>query len=302
VSIATPTDPIDVDVVGAIVPFTARELITAAPTSAVVEVQRQYHELCLALLDSTDYQTIGGKKFRKKSGWRKLAVAFNVTCELIDRSYERDAGGRILRAECIVRAIAPNGRHMDGLGACDLHEKCCDAASCKKKTVWPDSGRPTGHVHCTDTCNGRAHFSNPSHDIPSTAMTRATNRACADLFGMGEVSAEEITDNGHGGWDEQSGGSPIDPEPVSVVPAAGEPGPVAAPAPRPAATAPSGPRPISAGQIGLIEAVSAKLNYDCAEDAVAFILGEARLPEHLTMAEARKVIDALKGMENGEAP
>lgn len=167
-------------------------LISAAPTHQVVQAQQQYRELCRALLDDSDYQQIGDKKFRNKSGWRKLAVAFNVSDELVSKEIHRDGRGKVVSAEFVVRATAPNGRFMDGYGACDINDRCCDPVTCRLKTHWEDSGRPTGHTHCAADCDGRHAFSNPSHDVPTTAMTRATNRAFADLFGMGEVSAEEI--------------------------------------------------------------------------------------------------------------
>lgn len=135
----------------------------AASVSDVEQAFRDYQRLCAVLLDDDDVQRIQGKTFRKKSAWRKLAVAFGVSCEVIERIYDRDDAGRIVRAEIVVRAFAPNGRRMDGLGICDISER---------------------------------RFSKPNHDVPATAMTRATNRACADLFGMGEVSAEEILDDG----------------------------------------------------------------------------------------------------------
>jgi hypothetical protein len=173
----------------AIVPAPARsDLVSAAPVADVVALQRQYHELCEAQLDESDVQRISGRPFRKKSAFRKLAVAFNVTCTTVERHYERDDAGRIIRAEVLVRATAPNKRSMDGLGICDRSERCC-VPGCAK------AGR---HKHCPcafeDRCPGYTHFSNAEHDIPATAMTRATNRACADLFGMGEVSAEEVSD------------------------------------------------------------------------------------------------------------
>ena len=66
-----------------------------------------------------------------------------------------------MRAEYVVEAKAPNGRSAVGVGIASIHER---------------------------------QFSNPEHDIPATAHTRAKNRAFADLFGLGEVSAEEISD------------------------------------------------------------------------------------------------------------
>lgn len=136
----------------------------AADTAQIEKAFRAYTALCDRLLNSDDYQQIGPKRFRKKSGWRKLAVAFGVSCELVDKDYAFNDKGEIVRAECVVRATAPNGRSMDGLGVCHRTERG---------------------------------FSKPEHDIPATAMTRATNRACSDLFGMGEVSAEEVGAAGH---------------------------------------------------------------------------------------------------------
>jgi len=136
------------------------------PAASMVDIEAafsDYQRLCNRLLNDDDVQHIGGRSFRKKSAWRKLAVAFGVSCEVRERTYDRDEDGAVTRAEVLVRATAPNGRFMDGLGVCDISER---------------------------------KFSKPQHDIPATAMTRATNRACADLFGMGEVSAEEITDDG----------------------------------------------------------------------------------------------------------
>jgi hypothetical protein len=184
-----------VGVTDALVPAPATGLITSAPVAQVIAMQDAYHELCNGLLDDSDYATIGDKRFRNKSGWRKLAVAFNVSDGLIEKEIHRDKDGRVIAAEMVVRATAPNGRFMDGYGACDIHDRCCDPQTCKLLERWADSGKLTGHVHCMPDCNGRHAFSNPSHDVPSTAMTRATNRAFADLFGMGEVSAEEVSRN-----------------------------------------------------------------------------------------------------------
>lgn len=182
-----------------IVPAGQSNLIAlSAPITDIVKAQHAYHEVCAQLLDENDVQTIGSKAFKKRSAWNKLAVAFGVSTTEVRTVHERDERGRIIRTECVVRAEAPNGRRSDGIGACDLYERCCDPETCSKLEVWEDSGRPTGHTHCSYPCK-QAHFSNPQHDIPATAFTRASNRAKADLFGMGEVSAEEITGD-NTGW------------------------------------------------------------------------------------------------------
>lgn len=177
-----------------IVPQTGSSLISlSAPIDEIVELGHAYQEVCKKLLEPSDIQVIGKKEFKKRSAWNKLSVAFGVSASLVSTIHERDDRGRIIRTECIVRATAPNGRTSDGLGACDLFERCCDPDTCDKWLVWPDSQKPTGHRHCETFPCRQSHFSNPQHDIPATAFTRASNRAKADLFGMGEVSAEEVT-------------------------------------------------------------------------------------------------------------
>ena len=204
------SEPIEVS--AEIVPIAPQGIVRAAGTvSELREAQDEYRALCDSLCDADDYQSIGTKKFRKKSGWRKLAVAFNVSTELRSEDYQSDEDGHITRAKIVMRATAPNGRYMDGIGLCDRSERCCDPATCRMKLNWPDSGQPTGHAHCTPECNGSHAFSKPDHDIPATAMTRATNRACADLFGLGEVSAEEASIGASGDaqdWSERQWSAP----------------------------------------------------------------------------------------------
>lgn len=180
------------------VPNTGSLVVPAAPEAQIVQAFEAYTRLCSKLLTADDYQRIGDKQFRKKSAWRKLAVAFGVSTEIISRDYERNDRGRIVRAEVVVRATAPNGRSWDGVGACDAFERCCEK-NCKKKS-W------NNHTCCDVDCDGMSHFSKSQHDIPATAATRAGNRACADLFGMGEVSAEEVADAGEvGDWFQSNG-------------------------------------------------------------------------------------------------
>lgn len=162
------------------------------PAAGLAEIEQAftaYQRVCAHLLDDSDYQQIRGGRFRKKSGWRKLATAFAIKLELLDKQIERDDGGVIRRAEFTVRAIAPNGRYVDGWGLCDRYERCCEPG-CKKGGQHQHCGRSPSNGK--GTCRGWTHFSKPEHDIPATAHTRANNRASSDLFGMGEVSAEEV--------------------------------------------------------------------------------------------------------------
>lgn len=162
----------------------------AAPVGTIVEIFEQYQELIKKLLDKSDYQQIGNRTFPKKSAWRKLSAALGVSFEITDRQIHLDDDGMILRADFVVRAIAPRGRFAEGWGACSRYERCCNSG-CNKR-----------HEHCPaaldSLCPGIPHFSHAEHDIPATAETRAKNRAASDLFGMGEVSAEEVVSGGGG--------------------------------------------------------------------------------------------------------
>jgi hypothetical protein len=173
-----------------------------ASADVAVAAFEEYAKLRRTVIVGTDKMNIQGREFVTKSGWRKLAVIMGVTLEIKDRHYERDLAGRVAIAEVICRATAPNGRFVDGLGVCDYRERCCPQAyseTCKDKR--------NKHQHCDEGCSGFIHFSKPQHDIPATASTRAYNRACSDLFGFGEVSAEEVGDKGE----------PLDPERVDAI-------------------------------------------------------------------------------------
>ncbi len=135
-------------------PTIIRPVATAAEIRAAWQ---QLQELKQQLLTPDDYQAIQDRQYIKKSGWRKIAAAFGLSLELLtEHRHELDGGGWVWQAT--VRAIAPNGRHSDGLGSCHSAE------------------RRFAHAH---------------HDTRATAYTRAANRAISDLVGGGEVSAEE---------------------------------------------------------------------------------------------------------------
>jgi hypothetical protein len=136
---------------------------------------RQYQRLLRDLLEPSDWQTEDKngnpleRPFLKKSGWRKIARAFNLSFERVDSRVEREEAGSPVRAEVWIRAVAPNGQFGDGDGYCSADEV--------RFKSW----------------KGRQKLEN---DLRSTATTRAKNRATADLVGMGEVSAEEIAPAG----------------------------------------------------------------------------------------------------------
>ena len=110
------------------------------------------------LLVTSDYQKISGKNFIKKSGWRKLALVFNISDQVMESSKTVRADGSFVWS-FRVRAVAPNGRFTEAVASCDSRE------------------RKYAHIE---------------HDVQATAQTRAKSRAISDLIGAGEVSAEEI--------------------------------------------------------------------------------------------------------------
>lgn len=146
------------------------EVIKPLDAEALVESFKEYQELLPKLLDASDYQQAGDKKFVKKSGWLKIARAFDLDTELAAPVViERDHDGKPIRAQVWIRAIAPSGAAMVGDGYCSIDEDRFSKPSGRKKL---------------------------EHDLPSTAATRARNRAISNLVGMGEVSAEEMGSGG----------------------------------------------------------------------------------------------------------
>ncbi|KAK1286718.1 hypothetical protein QJS10_CPB20g01025 [Acorus calamus] len=118
-----------------------------------VSLFKQYQNAAMEILEKSDYTLISGNPFIKKSGWRKISCYFNISFEIRDKSIEFDENRNVQRAEFLVRAFMHGGRFVDGWGSCEQREK---------------------------------RFMKPNHDIPSTAETRAKNRACQDLLGIGE--------------------------------------------------------------------------------------------------------------------
>ena len=134
-----------------------------------------YQELVKALLDPSDYHN--GKK--KKSAWRKLATAFNISDEIVHHEETRDENGQIISAKFFVKAILPNGRSAVNMGKCSIYDKIRYHGD-KRDTEQPSDFELRGR------------FNNAEHDVPATAHTRAKSRAISDLIGSGEVSAEEL--------------------------------------------------------------------------------------------------------------
>lgn len=205
----------------AIAPDDGNVVALVASLDNIVTAFEAYQRAKTRLLTDDDTITEGtgrnARTFTKRSGWRKLAIAFGCSAQIIDHEVIREGNkpeGRILRATCTARAVAPNGRTVDGLGAASADERCC-AVNCDRPPAcdFPCQITDRGHRHSThrhcpaasgEYCDPKRHFTKPEHDILATAETRAKNRAYADLFGMGEISAEEADpEAGGANWDAQ---------------------------------------------------------------------------------------------------
>lgn len=142
-----------------------------------------YQDVCKALLDSSDYQNvkINGKNtaFKKKSAWRKIATAFNISDDIVEKEIIREENYQIISATFVVKVTAPNGRCGLGTASCSIFDKI-------KHT---DTETPSNFEL-------RKRFNNAENDVIGTAHTRAKSRAISDLVGMGEVSAEEMAEMG----------------------------------------------------------------------------------------------------------
>ncbi len=138
---------------------------------AAIQEQRQlaaaYDAACSALIGPNDVQVEGGRSFKKKSAWRKLARHFGISTSVV--SVQKDSIGEsgFFLATVTVRAAAPWGQFAEAVGACG-----------------------------TDEATGRRVIT--TADAIATAETRATNRAVSNLVAMGEVSAEEMSKGGNG--------------------------------------------------------------------------------------------------------
>jgi len=105
----------------------------------------------------------------KKSGWRKVGVAYNLSWTVDDPVLENseDRFGKYFIFKIRATIVAPNGRYTSALGVCSSRNPFFSRA------------------HGIDI------QPNPE-DIAMMSQTVAVNRAISDMVGGGEITAEEI--------------------------------------------------------------------------------------------------------------
>lgn len=137
------------------------DLVLRPDVNGLLESLREFQTLKAKALDKNDTILISGKSYVKRSGWRKIQLAFNISTAIVSVERAGEAEGRLV-VRVKARATAPNGRVAEELGVCDYTEF--------------QRGRLEGTLH----------------NVESKAATRAINRAISDLVGGGEISAEEV--------------------------------------------------------------------------------------------------------------
>jgi hypothetical protein len=145
--------------------FALSDYLATLTSPATIEHQQKlaaaYDVACRSLIGPNDVQKAGGKEFKKKSAWRKLARFFRITVSADLNSVRVETTPDGFTAFAVATAHAPWGQAWTDLGACGSDEE--------------RGGRT---ITVADAC--------------ATAMTRASNRAVSNLVAMGEESAEEI--------------------------------------------------------------------------------------------------------------
>lgn len=155
----------------------------------VVEVYDQFEELKDKLLDfENDVVKISGNPHIMKSGWRKIATAFNLDVEVTGT--ERSEGEDIIRYKVVARATAPNGKTITSSALCASNESNFMETLEKGGDWYADDD----DVFKIDGKYRRLKDKSAvnEHNLMTIAETRAKNRAISDLVGGGEVSAEEM--------------------------------------------------------------------------------------------------------------
>lgn len=171
-----------------------------ADVQEVAEVYEQFENIKSGLLKSGDTQSIGGGKnkqtFITKSGWRKIATAFNVSVDVVEK--ERSVDDGVLTWRVKARATAPNGKVTESWSTCASNESNhMEYIGKNLKDVEQHKLYEPDDDSIMKVDGKWRRLKEPrevnEHDILATAETRAKNRAISDLVGGGSVSAEEVS-------------------------------------------------------------------------------------------------------------
>lgn len=146
----------------------SREIEVKSPEVQIVnvadarEAMRAFEDFKKAVLTDSDFYEQSGKKYVRKSGWMKYAMALGIRTDVYDEvcSNVKFKGVDTLLYSFTAKATAPNGRYAVAVGSAS-----------------DDEGKP---------------WASALHSIRAMAQTRAVERAISNLVGGGEVGADEI--------------------------------------------------------------------------------------------------------------
>lgn len=163
----------------------------------VVDLYDQFEEIKEKLLDKEDTTIIQGRPHVNKSGWRKIATAFNLSVEIVEQELwiEDD----IVKARVKARATAPNGKVSTEISMCASNETTHMEKIADGSASYDDAMDLVDReiIDLVKVDNAWRAILVPhevnEHNIIATAATRAKNRAISDCVGGGEVSSEEIS-------------------------------------------------------------------------------------------------------------
>jgi hypothetical protein len=141
------------------------EILAPLDIDWLAETFKKFEEFKQRILNHDDWMEIQGRKFYKKSAWRKWELACGVSDEIIEQQRVPATGedpDRGFYWRIVTRAFhLGTGRSSVGVAI----------ASSTERDKW----------------------SHLEHDVYTLAATRSKNRAISDLVGGGEVSAEEVS-------------------------------------------------------------------------------------------------------------
>ena len=157
----------------AIVGWSSSELV---PIEDIKKQMRYFEDVKAKLLAKDDMLTVTttdkktgvktSKPYIKRSGWRKVALAFALSDRIVsEKKTERTDGSFVWHV--VVEVYNQGGRTTTGSGACDTNER---------KAIEP----------------GKSAWAHIEHDVYATAHTRAKNRAISDMVAGGIITAEEL--------------------------------------------------------------------------------------------------------------
>ena len=162
--------------------------LTLAEAQKKMELYQTYVK---GLLSDEDYQTIGKQQFKKKSAWRKIGMAMNISVSKVSERTEQLPNGDFAY-HFDMQAQHPNGRTMPGSGSCSAYEKAT-----WRENKWMVEDKEWNGKYYAKTGTWKEAQPNSIHNVRSTAETRAANRAISNLIAAGEVSAEEADQEQH---------------------------------------------------------------------------------------------------------